>query len=199
MEQRGLERIPFFSDAVVAIALTLLVLPLVELGPELGRHGNVADLLSDNRDKLLSFFISFVVIARYWSVHHRMLRDVIGYNGHLVRLNFVWLLGVVFLPFPTELIGASGQDTTGVGLYIGTLMITSLALLLQVQLINRTPGLQLEGARINPVPFAATVGSMVIALGLVIAVPSIGLWALLLLIPSNLIDGTNRPRSEPAA
>lgn len=189
MEQRGLERIPFFSDAVVAIAMTLLVLPLVELGPELAEAGSVADLLDENRNKLLSFVVSFVVIARYWTIHHRIYRGVVGFNSRLVQVNFLWLFSIVFLPFPTELIGTKGGDSTGVGLYIGTLALTTVALLLQQVILNRHPELSLTGKPTDLRPFWATFVVMVMALVIAVAVPDIGLWALLLLIPAGWLGG----------
>jgi hypothetical protein len=60
---RNFDRLLTFVDAIVAIAITLLVLPLVELAPELGDDGSVADLLRDHSDELWAFALSFYVIA----------------------------------------------------------------------------------------------------------------------------------------
>ena len=61
--ERDLDRFLTFVDAVVAIAITLLVLPLAEAAGEIG-EGSVGDLLRANEDKLLGFLLSFLVIAQ---------------------------------------------------------------------------------------------------------------------------------------
>ena len=66
---RDLERLLTFVDAVVAIAITLLVLPLAEIGQEVG-DGGAAELLQAHTDDLLGFVLSFVVIARLWLAQH---------------------------------------------------------------------------------------------------------------------------------
>jgi len=65
-QERGLERLILFSDAVVAIALTLLILPLTDVEIEAGQ--TLVEVLRSNSGKLLAFGISFAVIARYWRV-----------------------------------------------------------------------------------------------------------------------------------
>lgn len=185
-EQRGYDRIVFFSDAVVAIAVTLLILPLVETTSEVTASG-VRDLLAEDRNKLLAFALSFVVISLYWVVHHQIFRNLIGYNARLIWANFVWLASIVFLPFPTALIAVRGEtDPVAIGIYIGTLAVTSGAALLMQVLVLRSPQLQLESVRgtLRITSFAISFGAIVLALVLSLAVPGIGLYGLLLLIPS---------------
>lgn len=196
-EQRGLDRIAFFSDAVVAIAMTLLVLPLVDLESELD-GGSIADLLSDHRDALLTFALSFAVIARYWVAHHRIFRDVIGFDNRLIAANFLFLFSIVFLPFPTELIGASGHDHTAITLYIGTLILASGALVLILAIVRSSPKLRLAAAeRPNLTEVSATFVALVIALALALAVPGVGLLALLILIPAGFVHGRKRTPLAP--
>ena len=80
-QERGLERLVLFSDAVVAIALTLLILPLTDVEIEPGQ--TLMELLRNNSGKLLAFGISFAVIARYWRGHHSIFKDVRAYDGRL--------------------------------------------------------------------------------------------------------------------
>jgi uncharacterized membrane protein len=61
---RDLDRVLTFVDAIVAIAITLLVLPLVELASEVRDGGRVSNLLHDHSEELWSFALSFYVIAR---------------------------------------------------------------------------------------------------------------------------------------
>ncbi len=72
-----------FTDAAVAIALTLLVLPLVDIVPEAAHSGEPAvAVVTDNLAPIGSFLLSFAVIARFWSVHHRLF----GYEHRLTRV-----------------------------------------------------------------------------------------------------------------
>ncbi|MEU4225303.1 TMEM175 family protein [Nonomuraea sp. NPDC026600] len=96
------ERIAFFSDAVFAIAITLLV---VELSVPEEPLADLSAALWERAPKFFAFVLSFLVIGQYWITHHRMFRHVRRYDQILMWLNLVYLLGVAFLPFPTALLG----------------------------------------------------------------------------------------------
>lgn len=89
--ERGLDRLVNFSDAVVAIAITLLVLPLVDLPKELSAKP-FRDVISDNSWSLIGFGLSFLVIARLWRYHHAIFERVRDYNAPLIWLNLTWLV-----------------------------------------------------------------------------------------------------------
>ena len=98
------DRVIFFSDAVIAIALTLLALELpVPEGRTEGEiwHSFVGLLSLD----YLSFVISFVVGARFWYSHHQLFRYVHRVDARLTVLNLSWLLMIVLLPFATRVLG----------------------------------------------------------------------------------------------
>jgi hypothetical protein len=69
----GLDRFVTFIDAVVAIAITLLVLPLVDLARTSANPTDLGDLLSPHGGLIFSFLLSFTVIARLWLGHHALL------------------------------------------------------------------------------------------------------------------------------
>jgi uncharacterized membrane protein len=77
---RGFERLITFADAVVAIALTLLVLPLSELATELDRDTTIGQMFSEHRDDFGSFVLSFVVIWVLWTAHHRTMEYFDAYD-----------------------------------------------------------------------------------------------------------------------
>ena len=189
-DQRGFDRLVYFSDAVVAIAATLLILPLVDAAGAIGTM-SVGAFLSENGDKLFVFVLSFSVIARFWLGHHGIYKNLIGYNRALMWVNFLWLLSIVFLPLPTELIGSGhASDVATSALYIGTMVVTTIASLVQQWIIIRSPELQVEEARgtLTIVPLVVTTAVMIVALVLAVAVSAIGLWALLLLLLSGLTE-----------
>jgi uncharacterized membrane protein len=144
--ERGLDRLVNFSDAVAAIAITLLVLPLVDLPNELSTKP-FRDVISENRWSLLGFGVSFLVIARLWRVHHQIFERVRDYNVALVWLNFVWLFTIVLLPFPTALLGSNDlPDATRPidSFYLATLTLSSAALAAMTFVIDRVPELRVS-------------------------------------------------------
>ena len=106
----GLERIVFFSDAVIAIAITLLVIDLkVPDVPAALAAQEIPARLLELMPKILSFLISFGVTGIYWAAHHRMFGYIERYDRGLLWLNILFLLFIAFLPFPTALIGTYGS------------------------------------------------------------------------------------------
>jgi uncharacterized membrane protein len=100
------DRFAFFSDAVYAIALTLLVIgiavPTVE---DVGSSRQMWDVLFDLRQEFITFFVGFAVIGRYWLAHHRFVAVLRAVDTRLMTVNLVYLAFVAFLPFPTALVG----------------------------------------------------------------------------------------------
>jgi len=81
--ERGFHRLVNFSDAVVAIAITLLVLPLVDSASGIG-NTDVHVFLRENWHQIFAFALSFLVIANFWWAQHQMLERVRSYNAGLV-------------------------------------------------------------------------------------------------------------------
>jgi uncharacterized membrane protein len=182
--EAGFRRVVNFSDAVVAIAITLLILPLVDAANNTGSDG-LGHFLAENRPKLLGFVLSFVVIGRFWWTQHLTFERLQSYDNVLVAGMFLWVFGIVFLPFPTELLGSEQVGGRAVhGLYIGTLLFIAIAGLVQQAAAVRHPELQHEERRgtMTTDDYAAYVFLMAVALVLAVAVPAIGLWALLALL-----------------
>jgi len=181
---RGLDRLITLLDAVVAIALTLLVLPLVDVLPEEGHDVDLDALLLQEAPLFGAFALSFAVIARLWLVHHRILERVGLYDMHFVVVNLAWTLTVVVLPFATQVAAVYGNDRLAVAIYIGTMTVSSACLTLLQLLVWRRPQLRRSGCEVGEVePTGAllTTGTFVLALLVGVAVPDVGYWALLLL------------------
>lgn len=201
--ERGFTRLVGFSDGVVAIAITLLVLPLVtsasEISTDLGAY------LAANDFQLFIFAVSFAVIGRFWLVHHQLYENLVDYNGALLWANLLWLATIVFLPFPSELLVAGdreNQSSPGIyALYIGTMVATSAAALLQQWVAVRHPSIQAEEVRgqLRLRSFVLVTSVLIVALVIAVTVPQIGLWSLALLAVSATVDGQLTRRKKRRA
>lgn len=200
---RGLDRFITFLDAVVAIAITLLVLPLAEVltGGDLPAH--VADVFTHNGSRFATFLLSFVVIARLWTGHHRMTERVGGYDAGFVMVNLGWALTIVFLPFATQLAAAySTHDRLAVAVYVGTVTLSSTLMAVAAVLVWRRPALRREGlSERDAFPLAAfvTTGALVLALVLGVAIPAVNYYGLLLLLATGPVERLIRRRRAAAA
>lgn len=98
-----LERLILFSDAVFAIAITLMVIDIKipEMPREQATDGHLLFMLKEMIPKFISFLISFFLIGQYWRVHHRLFGYVINFNERLIWLNLLFLFAIVLMPFST--------------------------------------------------------------------------------------------------
>jgi uncharacterized membrane protein len=113
------ERILFFSDAVFAIVITLLVL---ELRPPHISHGEFSESLLRQTllamiPKFLGFIFSFFMVGILWIEHHRIFRFIGHFDFGLIWRNLIFLLCVTFVPFPTALFSEYFLSTTAFVLY----------------------------------------------------------------------------------
>ncbi len=179
--ERDLDRFLTFVDAVVAIAITLLILPLAEAAADMG-EGSVGDLLRENEDKLLGFFLSFVVIAQLWFAQQRIVSRLVVQERRVTRLMIAWTLTIVFLPFPTALVAEDGHEATTKILYVGTMAVSSTLLALMAWAVGRDRSIRDTDDRPDPTPSVATVVGFAIALAITLAFPSTSYYPLFLLL-----------------
>lgn len=127
-DQFGLERLVFFSDAVFAIAITLLALEIRLPALEQGiTDAMLLRSLVELWPKYLSFVVSFLVIGAFWVGHHRKFRLIERYDRRLIWLNLLLLMTVAFIPFPTSVISEYG-NTTGTIFYAASMTVSGLVL-----------------------------------------------------------------------
>lgn len=120
----NLERLVFFSDAVFAIAITLLVIDL-RLPEE--SEGSVLELVQGLAPEIFAFLLSFMVIGVYWLAHWRRYAYVERVDERLATLNLVLLLFIALMPFPTSVIASHGADPGAVLLYVGVIALAGIA------------------------------------------------------------------------
>ena len=123
------ERLKAFTDAVVAIAMTLLVLPLIDtIGDASASGDSTADWIGANLDSILLFALSFVLIANFWISHHRLFAMVERVTDPLLWITVAWMLTIAWLPVATALTGQTRQDALQLVVYIGTMALTCVTL-----------------------------------------------------------------------
>ena len=126
--ERRIERLAFFSDAVFAIALTLLAIDLrLPEGTTVDSSESFMTALGAAGPRLYSFVLSFVVIFIFWGAHFRIFRVVTEVDGLTVLANMLLLLCVAFLPFPTSVLGAHPTVPAVVAFYGICVGVTGLA------------------------------------------------------------------------
>lgn len=130
------ERLVFFSDAVIAIAMTLLALelPLPHGEDDAALWRSFFHLLPE---QYLTFTLSFVVTAAYWTAHHGLFRRVARLAPGIVALNMLFLFTVVLLPFATRLVGEEGRSQVGTVCYAGVVAGVGVSLLLLLRQVTR--------------------------------------------------------------
>jgi uncharacterized membrane protein len=197
--RRDFERLLTFVDAIVAIAITLLVLPLAELAADLGDQ-SVTHLLRTHQGQLWSFLLSFVVIARLWFVQHHSLRNVLIAPDRLGPLLMLWTATIVFLPFPTTLLPDAGSQALTKLLYIGTITLNVAVVAVMDLLVRRNPTVTGGQAPPDLASAVANVILLVVALILALLLPGSSYYTLLLLVlDRQLLSLWNRKKSQTPA
>lgn len=117
--EHKLERLIFFSDAVFAIAITLLVIEIHV--PHLENRGTAAALeqLAGMWPSFFGFVLSFLVIGRFWMGHHSALSGVATFSPRLMWPNMLLLMAIAFIPFVTSFMSQnSGQFVPNVTYFL---------------------------------------------------------------------------------
>src|SRR4051812_13800152 len=128
------ERLTFFADAVIAIAITLLALDLWV--PEGTTNRELLHSAYVHRADYIGFLISFYVIGAHWSGHHRVFRYVTRLGGRLSILTLLWLLMQVVTPFATRVLTGGGAFQPRFILYAVVQALAGLFFLLMVRQIQ---------------------------------------------------------------
>jgi len=198
------ERVVFFSDAVFAIVITLLVLELKV--PHLTEHNEPAlrGALIDLLPRVAGFVISFLIIGLMWIEHHRIFRYIADYDAGLLWRNLFLLLCVSFVPFPTALFSENFWSRTAFILYtasfgaVATVKFFIWRHATKAQLLkpNVTPAMQRRIARRSlAVPLACAAAILLSFISIWLAPISFMLIPLL----ARLLDPTSKTKTEAAA
>jgi uncharacterized membrane protein len=196
--QRGIDRLIFFTDAVVAIAITLLILPLVEIvSADAAKHPPVPvpTFIYDNISQMFAFVLSFVVIARLWMANHEILENAKRASPALLWLDVAWVFTVVVIPLPTEITAAFKTSELTVLIYIGVAAANTVLLFAMSYYLFRHPEMQTRPtSRVLLYGVGSNTTGFIIALVLVLIFPPIGYFALLTPALTIVLDPIVKPR-----
>src|SRR2546430_802892 len=132
--EMGKGRLEAFSDAVIAIIITIMVLELKV------PHGDKLNDLVPLLPVFLSYVLSFVYVGIYWNNHHHMLHASTTVTGAMLWANLHLLFWLSLFPFATGWMGENHFTALPTALYGGVLLMAALAYYLLQQVIIRAQG-----------------------------------------------------------
>jgi uncharacterized membrane protein len=122
------DRILALSDGVLSIAITLLGLELVpQIGGEV-RGGELVQQLGALAPVFVVYFLSFVVIGRFWDAHRSFFRHIYQADSRLAWHNLAILVWITLIPATTALLGSHGQEPVAITLYAVNLLLATASL-----------------------------------------------------------------------
>jgi len=191
-------RMEAFSDGVIAILITVMVLELPT------PHGTTWAALHESLPVLLTYVLSFVYLGIYWNNHHHMLQATDRVNGLILWANLHLLFWLSLIPFTTAWLGENHLATTPAAAYGIVLLADALAYYALQTAIIRDQG---EGSllatavgrdrkgKVSPLMYVLGIGLAFVSPWLAIAVYVV--MALVWLVPDRRLERTIAARSGP--
>ena len=164
----GKARVEAFSDGVIAIIITIMVLELKV------PHGEYLDSIAPLWPVFVSYVLSFIIVGIYWNNHHHMLHAVKHVNGAVLWSNLHLLFWLSLMPFTTGWMGENHFAPLPVAVYGADLLMCAIAYFILVRALIATHGRDSE--------FAARVGTdwkgkiPLVAYSLAIALAFVSVW-----------------------
>ncbi len=185
----GKNRLEAFSDGVLAIIITIMVLELKV------PHGETLDALKPLVPVFLSYLLSFIYIGIYWNNHHHLLHATQRVSGGVMWANLHLLFWLSLLPFVTGWMGENHFSSTTIALYGVVLLMSAVAFFILQQaiiahqgkdsLLAKTVGRDLKG-KLSPAIYLLAI--ILALLGIPMAGLLYVLVALIWLIPDRRIE-----------
>jgi uncharacterized membrane protein len=193
-------RVLAFTDAVIAIAMTLLVLGIDLPKPAGSDGGDVMDAVGQLGDQIFAFVLSFVIIGFYWVSHHRFTSQLAQIDGAFIVWTLLFLLVIAFMPFEAQLIGFYSGDEEAVALYaawfivFGAVDIGGYLLAWNRRLFAQAPSAEL--IRFNITARSAAPAVFALSIGIALAGnPRAAMWSWLLIWPLSSFVTRNPPEA----
>jgi len=128
-------RLEAFSDGVLAVAITLLVLDIKV--PSVGGHDDLGRELARNWPHYAAYVTSFLTIGIIWINHHAMIGRLLQADHMILFLNLLLLLSIALLPFATSLMAAYLKQSHGQNLAAAIYSGTFLLMAVLFSILNR--------------------------------------------------------------
>ncbi|HEX7214363.1 MAG TPA: TMEM175 family protein [Methylomirabilota bacterium] len=189
----GKNRLEAFSDGVIAIIITIMVLEMKV------PHGDSLRTLTPVVPVFMSYVLSFIYIGIYWNNHHHMLHTVARVTGGILWANLHLLFWLSLFPFVTGWMGENHFAAVPSALYGGVLLAAAMAywILQQTIIATQGPGSPLKAmigsdwkGKLSPVLYVLGIGSTF--LWLWVAQALYVLVAVLWLVPDRRIERSLR-------
>jgi len=155
-------RLEAFSDGVLAIIITIMVLEIRV------PHGNNFEVLKPLIPVVVSYILSFIYLGIYWNNHHHMMHTVKNVTGSILWANLHLLFWLSLVPFVTGWIGENHFDPIPMALYGIVLLMAAIAyFILQTEIIRtqgedsllaRAVGKDIKG-KMSPIIYLLAIGS----------------------------------------
>jgi uncharacterized membrane protein len=123
MERTDLGRIMAFTDGVMAVAITLLVLNLE--APEVPSD-ELGEKLVDLVPSVLAYLLSFALVGRFWVIHHNLFETLRRFDGTLMGLNLLFLAAIAIVPFSTDLYDRNTSEPLAVAVFGAVMSLAAL-------------------------------------------------------------------------
>jgi uncharacterized membrane protein len=205
LDSRALHRMLFFTDAVFAIVLTLLVLELKP--PETWREAT-AETLRHLTPHIAAFVFSFFIISIFWIAHMNTMRRLARFDWPTALANLLFLLPVCLLPFATAWLGADLAGGFAWGLYSWVLVTISAANMVVVLTAYRGGGkVVVGGAPKGEVTYrllraaspGLAFGAGLAVLGAGYVIPAHFVWAVVIPVVFWIAERFVKPKGAVAA
>ncbi|MDP2014490.1 MAG: TMEM175 family protein [Actinomycetota bacterium] len=156
-------RLEAFSDAVIAILITIMVLELRP--PESADWASLEPVLP----VFLTYVLSFIYLAIYWNNHHHLLQAATRVTGGVLWANFNLLFWLSLFPFATGWMGLNHFEPIPTAVYGGVLMMAAIAFYILLLVIIRAQGTDSEIAAVLGSNIKGKISPIIYALGIVLA------------------------------
>lgn len=185
-----LDRVVFFSDAVFAIAITLLVIELHPPERLLTRtDAALWTAVAESGFAILGFVIGFGVIALFWAAHHRAMAIVVRHDRRLAWRNLGLMFAVALMPFPTAILCRYFVLAAAQQIYLGALLLTAI---MQLRLFSLALGERAALVAVEDTALArallrrawALPATILVSLALTFVVPWLGVTSLIAIAPA---------------
>jgi uncharacterized membrane protein len=153
--ERNVGRIVAFTDGVMAVAITLLVLNLEV--PDVKAGESLGDALVDLLPSLGAYVLAFALVGRFWVIHHNLFEKLRAFDATLMTLNLIFLALIVLVPFSANLYDTYSDEALAVAVLGGTLGLAAWINWLMTMHVLRE-GLIHDHHRPSTEPLASPVG-----------------------------------------